>query len=145
MEIQDNAIYVQATVNNKPVVFVIDTGDAIGPVFNAADAETLALPNLGPLGVSGAGGSVQIYSTKANISLGGDTFQDEPSAVDSMLQGNSLLGLPFFIKQGGVLAFDFAHMTVTFGPSAHTKTHRKLSSLLEEWFHRDTGDALSEE
>ena len=138
IEIQNNAIYVRAAVNDKDVVFVIDTGDAVGPVFNAEDATAFDLPNLGPIGVSGAGGSVALYATQATIGLGGITFTDEQGAVDIHLEGPSLLGLPFFIKQGGILAFDFEHLTVSFGTQHHAKTHRRLDELLEEWLHSDT-------
>lgn len=144
IQIQNNAIYVQAAVNSKDVVFVIDTGDAIGPVFNAADAQALSLPNTGSIGASGAGGSVQLYATQATIGLGGITYTDESGAVDVNLEGNSLLGLPFFIKQGGVLAFDFANMTVSFGNLSHAKTHRRLDELLEEWLHVGNGDTSNE-
>lgn len=147
ISVQNNAILVQAAVNNQDVVFVIDTGDAVGPVFNAQDAQQLNLENDGPIGVSGAGGSVEIYATKATVGLGGHTFPDEPSAVDVNLQGPSLLGLPFFIKQGGVLAFDFNNMTLSFGSAHAAKHHRRLDSLLEEWLHigdANTGDAEPE-
>lgn len=144
IEIQNNSIMVHAAVNSKDVVFIIDTGDAVGPVFNAQDAANLQLENDGPIDVSGAGGSVEIFATKASINLGGALFQDEPSAVDSNLSGPSLLGLPFFIKQGGVLAFDFTHMSLTFGSAHPAKHHRRLDTLLEEWLHHDhanTGNA----
>lgn len=147
IDIQNNAISVQGAVNNQDVVFVIDTGDAVGPVFNAADAQSLQLANLGPLDVSGAGGSVEIYKTQASINLGGLVFENEPSAVDPSLGGPSLLGLPFFIKQGGVLAFDFTNNTVSFGQAHHAKHHKRLDTLLEEWLHigtANTGDTTQE-
>jgi hypothetical protein len=147
IEIQDNAILVHAAVNRQDIVFVIDTGDAVGPVFNAHDAQWLDLKNDGPIGVSGAGGSVEIYATEADVGLGGILFQNEPSAVDTNLQGSSLLGLPFFIKQGGILAFDFAHNTLTFGSAHVAKHHQRLDTLLEEWIHHDnpnTGDEVQE-
>lgn len=144
IDVQNNSILVHAAVNGQDLIFIIDTGDAVGPVFNAQDAANLQLTNEGPIGVSGAGGSVEIYATKASINLGGALFQDEPSAVDSNLQGPSLLGLPFFIKQGGVLAFDFTNMSLTFGSAHPARHHRRLDTLLEEWLHHDnpnTGNA----
>lgn len=146
--VENNAILVQAAVNNQDITFVIDTGDAVGPVFNSQDAQKLGLQNDGPIGVSGAGGSVEIYATKASVNLGGALFQNEPSAVDANLQGSSLLGLPFFIKQGGVLAFDFTNMSLTFGSAHPARHHRRLDTLLEEWMHHDnpnTGDAVVED
>lgn len=140
ISVQNNDIQVHASVNGQDLDFVVDTGDAVGPVFNAADAQTLNLPNLGTLDVSGAGGQVQIFQTKATIELGGLSFVDEPGAVDVNLQGPSLLGLPFFIKQGGVLAFDFANSTMTLGTVHHAKHHRRLDTLLEEWLHFDNAN-----
>jgi hypothetical protein len=139
IEVQNNSISVKAAVNGQDVDFVVDTGDAVGPVFNSDDAAKLNLPDNGPINVSGAGGAVQIYATQATIGLGGLQFENEPGAVDSNLQGPSLLGLPFFIKQGGVLAFDFANNTMTVGSQHVAKHHRRIAELLEEWTH--VGDA----
>src|SRR5437899_2010176 len=124
ISIQQDSILVQGSVNGQDVLFIVDTGDAVGPVFNANDAVQLNLPNEGPLNVSGAGGAVEIYATQASIHLGGLVFENESGAVDTNLNGPSLLGLPFFIKQGGVLAFDFAHGTLTVGSSGIAKQRR---------------------
>lgn len=120
-QVQNNSILVEGFVNGIRILFIIDTGDAIGPVFNTQDAQTLNLPDLGPLGVSGAGGAVQIAATEANIILGGKSFPKEPSAIDPNLQGPSLLGLPFFLKQGGTLAFDFDNGQLSFGRTVKKK------------------------
>jgi hypothetical protein len=145
IEIQNGSILVHASVDSKDVIFIVDTGDAVGPVFNAADATMLNLSNLGELSVSGAGGAVQIYSTKADVSLGGIVFTQEDGAVDTNLQGPSLLGLPFFVKQGGVLTFDFHNATLTFASSHVAKHHRRVAELLEQWIHEGDADTNSAE
>lgn len=108
----DNSVYVKATVNNQPVLFILDTGDAIGPVFTAIDAERLGLPRLGVIGVSGAGGATQNYGTQATVQLGEAVYDNEPGAIDPYLQGASLLGLPFFLSRATRLTFDFSGNTL---------------------------------
>jgi predicted aspartyl protease len=115
--LEQTAILVDGLVNGRQVSLTVDTGDAIGPTFNSADAKALGLPALGPLDVSGAGGSVEIQKTQADITLGGTTFGSEPGAIDPNLQGTSLLGLPFFLRQGGKLCFDFDSSQLSFGNS----------------------------
>jgi len=107
IKIMQNSVYVQASVNGQPVMFILDTGDAIGPVFNSMDASRLFLPQQGVIGVSGAGGATQNYGTQASITLGNATYENEPGAIDPYLQGPSLLGLPFFLSKAKKLSFDF--------------------------------------
>jgi predicted aspartyl protease len=107
MTVQDGSIVVQGSAAGQPVEFILDTGDAIGPVFTAADAQRLALQPAGELGVEGAGGASAAYATTADVTLGKDTWQAEPSAIDPALQGRSLIGLPFFLRECSVLTFDF--------------------------------------
>lgn len=114
--VQYDSIMVQADVNGRPCVFILDTGDAVGPVFNGAVAQALALPSLGDLQVSGAGGATTNYITKATISFGGLTFKDEKGAIDTHLQGASLLGLPFFLSKTSSLKFDFETMMIQLEP-----------------------------
>lgn len=94
-------------MNGQQVMFILDTGDAIGPVFNAMDAMRLNLPQMGVIGVSGAGGATQNYGTQATIKLGDATYENEPGAIDPYLQQSSLLGLPFFLKVAKSLTFHF--------------------------------------
>jgi predicted aspartyl protease len=106
--LHENSIAFPAKVNGQPADFVLDTGDAVGPVFNSADAERLGLQAQGAEGVSGAGGASQIYQTTATIGLDIIAWDDEPGAIDPALQGPSLLGLPFFLKKTDQLAIDFS-------------------------------------
>jgi predicted aspartyl protease len=103
--IKQNSIVLEAEANGQPTAFILDTGDAIGPVFSAEDAERLGLSATGEIGVSGAGGAVEEYSTVATITLDGLTYTDEPSAIDVSL-GASLLGLPFFLSKASSFSFD---------------------------------------
>jgi len=131
-QILDGSIVVDGAVNGQPIQFIVDTGDAIGPTFNSADADSLKLPDLGPLEVSGAGGSVAISKTQADITLGNTTYTSESSAIDSNLQGPSLLGLPFFLRQEGTLCFDFETNQLSFG--AEMPERRSLwAQFLKFW------------
>lgn len=108
--VSNDSLMVTVNVNGVDIECIIDTGDAIGPVFNGDDAEKLGLKSLGVIGVSGAGGATENYGCVANIKLGNFEFDNEPGAIDPHLQGPSLLGLPFFlkfVKSAVHIAFDF--------------------------------------
>ena len=108
MHVVNQAVNIPAHVNGQPVTFILDTGDAIGPVFNAADAQRLGLVSGPPLQVSGAGGAASgITETTADIQLGPFTYPGELGAIDPNLEGPSLLGLPFFSGRLSFLGFDF--------------------------------------
>lgn len=108
MHVVNQSVEIPALVNGQPITFILDTGDAIGPVFNAADADALGLPQGAPLAVSGAGGAASgITETTADIQLGPFKYPDEPGAIDPNLEGPSLLGLPFFSGRLSFLGFDF--------------------------------------
>jgi predicted aspartyl protease len=106
--IEQDSIMLEAAANGHPVTMILDTGDAIGPTFNAADAQRLGLVPGEPIGVSGAGGQSQVLATTATIQLGRESFADEPCAIDAELGGPSLLGLPFFLRNALRLELDFA-------------------------------------
>jgi hypothetical protein len=118
IEIQDASIYVHAVVNGQPVVFIVDSGDAVGAVFTSADAARLGLVQGQPFGVSGAGGASSAFETTANISFDDLTYPDEPSAIDLDLQGQSLLGLPFFLAKAAKLTFDLTAQRLSMVPLA---------------------------
>lgn len=108
MRVEDDSIIIAAVVNGQPVKFVLDTGDAIGPVFTSADASRLELEEGEAFGVEGAGGASTSYATTAQIIFDDRTYNAEPSAIDTDLTGNSLLGLPFFYAKCAELKFNFA-------------------------------------
>lgn len=116
MRIQYNSVLVEAVVNGDACLFILDTGDAIGPVFNASDANRLGLKRYGVIGVSGAGGATENYGTVANINLGLLEYPQEPGAIDPYLQGHSLLGLPFFLKVVKSMTFDFVEHKLRLDP-----------------------------
>lgn len=103
----NNAIIIMGSVNGKPVEFILDTGDAIGPVLNAADAARVGAVPGASFGVSGAGGATTSNETEIDVAFGGAAFSQEPAAIDANLQGPSLLGLPFFLAKCKVLAFQW--------------------------------------
>ena len=118
IEITDDSIVISATVNGKPVSFVLDTGDAVGVVFNQADAQRLGLVQGQPFGVEGAGGASSAYQTTASVTFDGITYPDEPSAIDLDLQGQSLLGLPWFLARTSEVTFDWPARTLSLVPVA---------------------------
>ena len=120
IEIVQDSIVIKAAVGGHPVSLILDTGDAIGPVFNSADAARLGLQRGEPFGVEGAGGASTSYETTASITFDDVTYPDEPSAIDDDLQGDSLLGLPFFLQKCAVLSLDFRtrQLTVAAEPPA---------------------------
>lgn len=105
--IVNQSIVINATVNRKPVEFILDTGDAIGPVLNSADAERVGAPQGEQFGVSGAGGATTSYQTVIDVTFGGITYNNEAAAIDPNLEGPSLLGLPFFVDKSRELAFNW--------------------------------------
>jgi len=116
VEIVNGSIVIHAAVNGQPAVFVLDTGDAIGPTFTAAEAARLGLVQGQPFGVEGAGGQSSAYETTASITFDGITYADEPSAIDLDLAGQSLLGLPFFLARTETLTFSWAARTLSLVP-----------------------------
>jgi hypothetical protein len=113
MQVVNDSIVIKAIVNSTPIEFVLDTGDAIGPVFTAADAAKLELVQGAPFGVEGAGGDSTSYETTADIRFDDRDYSDEPSAIDISLEGQSLLGFPFFYAKCLELKFNFADNILT--------------------------------
>jgi predicted aspartyl protease len=116
IEISEDSLLIHAVVNGQPTPFVLDTGDAIGPVFTASDASRLGLQQGEPFGVEGAGGASTSYATTATITFDDVTYAGEPAAIDDDLTGESLLGLPFFLARTSSLSFDFAAGTLSIVP-----------------------------
>lgn len=106
-EVYQNSVLFTGKVNDQDVQFILDTGDAVGPVFNSADAQRLNLQPEGQEGVEGAGGASSLYTTQATVQLDVIAWDNEPCAIDPSLTGPSLLGLPFFLKKTDQLALDF--------------------------------------
>lgn len=101
-----SSIVIAGYANRVPVEFILDTGDAIGPVLNSADAGRTGAQQGPAFGVSGAGGATTSYETEVDISFGGTTWHGEPGAIDTNLEGPSLLGLPFFTRNFSGFYFD---------------------------------------
>jgi predicted aspartyl protease len=112
-DLYQNSVVIAGKVNGQNVDFILDTGDAVGPVFNSADAARLGLKEEAAMQVSGAGGASTSYTTTADITFDDRTWNGEPSAIDADLQGPSLLGLPFFAAKCVVLLFDFQGKQLT--------------------------------
>lgn len=106
-EIEGNSIVIPLKINGVETVAILDTGDAVGPVMSAADAQRCHVRAESAMQVSGAGGAASAYTAHMRVNLGGVVFFHEAGAIDQNLQGPSLLGLPFFLAKASVLAFDF--------------------------------------
>ncbi len=122
IEILEDSILIHAAVNGHSVAFILDTGDAIGPTFTAADAARLGLDAGAPFGVEGAGGASSAFATTASITFDDVTYADEPSAIDDDLTGRSLLGLPFFLARTEAVTFNWPARQLTLVPLA-AKAH----------------------
>jgi len=109
----NDSIVVRGLVDGDKTVFVLDTGDAVGPVFSKSDAFRLGLTEGAAEGVSGAGGASNVYQTTANITFDDMSYPDEPCAIDTSLQGQSLIGLPFFLRTCSKMEFDFVARTLS--------------------------------
>jgi hypothetical protein len=116
IEIQDDSILVHGVVNGQSVVFVVDSGDALGPTFTSADAGRLGLVQGEPLGVEGAGGASTVYATTATVTFDDITYADEPGAIDDDLTGNSLLGLPWFLERTAEASFNWPARQLSLTP-----------------------------
>jgi predicted aspartyl protease len=103
---ENSSIVVPVTVNGRSLEMVIDTGDAIGPTFTQADAKALGLVQGPAEGIEGAGGASDVYETTATIALGSLVFPDEVGAIDDSLEGQSLIGFPFFQARCSIFELD---------------------------------------
>jgi hypothetical protein len=124
IRIVNDSVVIRGLVDNEATVFVLDTGDAIGPVFNQADAFRLGLEEGTEEGVSGAGGASNVYQTTASITFDDMHFPFETCAIDTSLQGQSLMGLPFFLRTCSKMEFDFdaRKLTLTSKPTPLPKS-----------------------
>ena len=117
IELDNDSIVIRnATVNGQPIVFIVDSGDAIGPTYTAADAARIGLVKGEPLGVEGAGGASTVYATTATVTFDDITYADEPGAIDDDLTGSSLLGLPWFLARTAETNFNWAARQLSLVP-----------------------------
>ncbi|KRW92288.1 hypothetical protein SD51_04425 [Alicyclobacillus tengchongensis] len=94
-----NGVFFNASSGKDNLTLQLDTG-AYEPLFTAADAKLLHLPNLGSIAVSGIGGQDQAYMSEVSLDIGGQHFADIPCIVDPSYTGISLLGFGFFQANG---------------------------------------------
>jgi predicted aspartyl protease len=105
---EQESIVLPVSVNGRLLEMVMDTGDAIGPTYTAADAQALGLVKGAVMGIEGAGGASSVYQTTATVSIGSLTFVNEPGAIDGDLTGSSLIGFPFFAARCARVEIDIA-------------------------------------
>jgi Aspartyl protease len=105
----DNSIVVPVTVNGHEIAMILDSGDAIGPTFTATDAHALGLTQGTEEGIEGAGGGSDVYETTADIAIGALSWPGEVGAIDANLEGQSLIGWPFFAGRCSVFEVDIAN------------------------------------
>ncbi len=107
-----NGIFFNATSGNDHVMLQLDTG-AFEPLFTAADAKLLGLPNLGTIQVAGVGGEDNAYISEVSLNIGGKDFTDIPCIVDPNYTGASLFGYGFFQAKGYDILVSQKHNTLT--------------------------------
>ena len=94
------------------VPFVLDTG-AFEILLPQSVADALGLPNLGPLQVSGVGGSSTAYQSQVTLSIGTETFADVNCVVDPTFTQN-LFGARLLIDHGLAILVDPVAQTLSF-------------------------------
>jgi hypothetical protein len=104
-----NSIVLPITVNGHDLLAVLDSGDALGPTFTRAVAQALGLVQGAQVGIEGAGGASSVYETTATIQVGSLVFENEPSFIDTNLEGYSLMGYPFFYARCSFVGIDNDH------------------------------------
>ena len=116
----DNAIFVQARINNSPFLwFILDTGASV-TVIDARRARALGLKSAGKVGASGAGGSSEVQFTKGvtftlpgvklmNQTVASVPFRNEITRVKRNFGG--ILGYDFISRF--VIEIDFLNKTLT--------------------------------
>jgi hypothetical protein len=105
---EQESVVLPVSVNGRALEMVMDTGDAIGPTFTAADAQALGLVKGPVMGIEGAGGQSSVCQTTATISIGSLIFVNEQGAIDDDLTGSSLIGFPFFAARCARVEIDIA-------------------------------------
>ena len=102
---------------NSP--FILDTG-AFELTVSQQTANSLGLPNLGTLTISGVTGSAPAYNSEVDVQIGGQTFRHVSCVVDPSLAGTQLFGLRFFIDRQLQLTLNTVaqSLTITAVPGA---------------------------
>jgi Aspartyl protease len=100
----DNAIFVQARINNSAFLwFILDTGAGFTAI-DSRHARALGLKSAGKLGASGAGGSSEVQFTKAvTFTLPGVKLMNQTVASVPFRKEIAGVKRPF----GGILGYDF--------------------------------------
>jgi len=118
-QIENDALVVPLLVG-KPggdlsdVSFVVDTG-AFECAIDAATAQALGLPNLGPIQVGGVGGSAAAYLTQVDVQFGpGGTVYRSVNAVAIDGFGQNLWGLRFAVDRGYELRLNTRSATLAY-------------------------------
>ncbi|GMA57597.1 hypothetical protein GCM10025858_21000 [Alicyclobacillus sacchari] len=89
-----NGVFFNAASGKDNLTLQLDTG-AYEPLFTAADAKLLHLPNLGSIAVSGIGGEDQAYMSQVSLDIGGQHFADIPCIVDPSYTASLCLASAF--------------------------------------------------
>ncbi len=105
-QIKNRAFYFTLIINGKPISnIILDTG-AFELTINEPIARSLRLPNLGPIRVSGIGGSISAYRSRCNLTVGKIIYRNVPCIVVPGLISSGLFGLRFFIDNQLKLEFN---------------------------------------
>ena len=98
--------------DTQQVYFLLDTG-AFELMFHKSDADTLKLPNIGEMSISGVGGKQIAYQSMVTFKLGDQEFTNVPCIVDEDPNfSTNLFGLKFILDN---------HLTIKVRPDTATE------------------------
>lgn len=112
-------LYVAATVDDKPALFVLDTGAGANILTPRAAKRLDLAAGKGQINVEGAGGDAPPASAVkiGKLGVGEATLKAQSAYViplPDVLVCDGLLGTPFF--QAWIVQFDYAHLRLTLTP-----------------------------
>ncbi|MCW3099577.1 MAG: hypothetical protein JWL77_5195 [Chthonomonadaceae bacterium] len=112
-------LYVDATIDDKPVLMVLDTGAGANILTPRAAKRLDLMSSKGQINVQGAGGDAAPASAVKIGKLGvGEAMLKAQSAyvipLPDVLVCDGLLGTPFF--RAWIVQFDYAHLRLTLTP-----------------------------
>jgi len=117
-QVVGDAFYFGLPVKNsggtfENVLFLCDTG-AFEMLLTAGVAQSLGLPNQGPIEISGVGGAQNAYNTTATFKLGDNEFTTPAVVDESTSFGINLFGLRFSVENQLTLQLDLQARTLSF-------------------------------
>ena len=115
--VEQDGFYFDVDLNGTPTRFHLDTG-AFEMLLTKDLADSLNLPNDGPLQIAGVTGSSEAYQSHGTVDLGdGHVYEDVHCVVDPAFTGTPLFGFRFFIDHQLAVLVNPVAQTVAFLPA----------------------------